>query len=205
MAPDPSPIRPVGITLEARQETLSYQDVADILHLGSAKTPYPKVSPSSSDDIVPQKTDVVCGRDKEAYGHVGNRRFRVLISLHRDNYQNAKTRDTKTNITKEIVASIRECGGRFLRKDEQTDMWYVVGYDYAHEKVSHALRSAKDPERKCKKKQKAKDQPPTREEHNAFQTLLLQQQKIFRELLEENQLSEALDFEGEEQCCSISV
>jgi hypothetical protein len=204
MAPDSRPTRPVGLTVETRQETLSYEDFAAIFCLDSTETPSPEVSPSSSDDIFPQEMDVLCGRHREAYRHFGNRRFRAVISLHCGSYQNTKTRDVKTSIKKEIVGSIREYGGRFLKKDKQTDMWHEVGDDYAHDKVSHALRSANDPEKKCRqKKKKAKNQPPTPEEDNAFQTLHANQQRIFRELLEESQMSE--DFEEDEQWCGISV
>jgi hypothetical protein len=201
MAADLSHTRPVRITREARQETLTYRDVADILNLGSAISSCLQASPCSSDDIVPQKMDILCGRDKEAFGHVGNKRFRTLISVRRDSYQNAKANATKTGITQEIVASIRECGGRFLRKDKQTGVWHEVGDDCAHEKVSHALRGAKDPQKRCrKKKQNATDQSPV------FQTLLAQQQQIFMALvLNERQPSGALDSEEEEQSCSISV
>ena len=84
-------------------------------------------------------------------------------------------------------------------------MWHEVSDDYAHEKVSHALRGVKDPKKKCQqKKGKAKNQPPTTpEEDNAFRTLLAKQQRIFGELLEESEMSE--DFEEDEQWCSISV
>jgi hypothetical protein len=151
----------------------------------------------SYDDMIPSNVDVLCGRDREAHGHVGNKRFRVMISWYRDNYQNAKSRDEKTRITNEIVSSVRECRGRFLKKDENTNIWYDVGDEYAHEKVSHALRSAKDPEKnKCqRKKQKVTHQPPSPEQNHAFQTLLEKQQRIFWSLLEENQALDALDFE----------
>jgi hypothetical protein len=204
MTPVPRTTRPVGSTLEA-QETLSFEDIACLLRGGSGTAPYSEFSPSY-DDTVPSHIDILCGRDKESYRHAGNRRFRAIISKYRDEYQNAKSRDDKTRITDEIVASIRECRERFLRKDKNTNMWYDVGDVYAHEKVSHALRSAKDPERTCKrKKQNVKHQLPTAEENHAFQTLLEQQQHIFRELTNEQQASEVLDFENDDHWLSILV
>lgn len=199
MTPDPKTTRPLSGTLED-QETLSFEDdIACLLRGGSRKVRYSEVSPAYDDDSVPSNIDILCGRDKESYGHAGNRRFRAIISTYRDEYQNAKSRDNKTRITDEIVASIRNCRGRFLRKDEKTNMWYDVGDAYAHEKVSHALRSAKDPEKKCQRiKQKVKLQLPTANENPAFHTLLEQQQHIFRALINEDQPSEAMDFEQDE-------
>lgn len=205
MAPDPRSIHPIELTVDEHQETVSYQDFAHLIScLDSIHTSWPEVSPSLSDDTVPQTNDILCGRDREAYGHAGNRTFRSLISFYRDEYQHAKARDIKTGITREIIDSIRECGGRFLKKDEHTDVWCEVGDDYAHEKVSHALRSAKDPERKSQpKRHKAKDHPPTQEQDDDFQRLFADQQHLFRQLLEENQMSE--NFETNEQWSGISV
>jgi hypothetical protein len=196
MTPAPR-ARPVEVTLEP-QETLSFEDIACLLRTNSEKMFFSEDLPSY-DDMIPTNADVLCGRDREAHGNVGNRKFRVMISWYRNKYQNAKSRDEKTRVTNEIVASIRACGGRFLKKDENTNIWHDVSDEYAHEKVSHALRSAKDPEKKCqRKKQKVTHQPPTPEENHTFQTLLENQQRIFRSLLEENQASDALDFEEDE-------
>jgi hypothetical protein len=66
--------------------------------------------------------------------------------LHRDDYQNIKAKNyTKSSIIKAVLASVREYGGRFLKKDEQTDMWCDVSDDckYVYEKVSQALRIAR--------------------------------------------------------------
>ena len=121
-------------------------------------------------NIVPSRLDVLCGRDKVAYSHVGNRRFRVIVSMNRERYQSCKPREAKTRITTEIIKSIRESGGRFLQKNETTGLYEDAGDDYAHEKVSHALRSAKDPKKKApRKKRKVVRKPPTQEENRAFE------------------------------------
>jgi hypothetical protein len=170
----------VGGTLEP-QETLSFEDIACLLRTSSEneKMLFSEDSPSS-DHMIPRNVDVLCGKDREAYAHVGNKRFRVMISWYRNKYQNAKSREEKTRINKEIVSTIRECGGRFLKKDCNTNIWYDVGDEYAHDKVSHALRNTRDPKKKCKKKkQKVPNQPLTPEEDHAFQTLLETQQRIY--------------------------
>jgi hypothetical protein len=186
MAPDSRSTSPVRLTVHEPEETFSYQDAAHIIScLDSANTPWPEV---------PQKEDILLGRHREAYGHPGNRRFRFLISSYSDDYQNARARDTKTGIIQKIVASIQKYGGRFLRRDEQTDMWCDVcdDYKYVHEKVSHALRQKKNTERRSPQKMSpnANDHPPTPEQDNYFQTLLADQQNIFRELIDEDHTSE---------------
>jgi hypothetical protein len=196
--------RPIGGTVEPH-ETLSDEDIACLLRTSTSseneKMLFSEDSPFS-DDMIPNNADVLCGRDRHAHKHAGNKKFRVLISWHRDKYQNARCRDEKTRITKEIVSSIHECGGRFLKKDENTEIWYDVGDDYAHEKVSHALRSSKDTKKKIRplKPHKVTHQPPTPEENHVFQTLLETQKRIFRSLLEEDKASDVLDLEEDEHC-----
>ena len=204
MTPTPR-AHPVGCTLEP-QESLSFEDVACLqaclLRTSSEneKMLFSENSPSS-DDMIPRSVDILCGKGREAHVHTGNKRFRVIISQYRKDYQNARCRDQKTRITKEIVSSIRECGGRFLKKDQNTDIWYDVGDEYAHEKVSHALRSARDPTKKIPKIRNpkvAQHQPPTPEENHAFWTLVENQKRIFRSLLEQDKASNYLDFEEDE-------
>jgi hypothetical protein len=168
------------------QETLSYEELESLLH-GSGKDRFSKDS-STTDNIVPAKFDVLCGRDHESLSHIGNRRFRAIVAKNREMYQYAKTRDDKYRITDEIIDVIHECGGRFLKKDPETDKWYNVGKHCAHEKVSHALRSARDPKTKCPRKTRTTVHIYTTNEDNpAFEALLTEQQRIFGELLREEE------------------
>jgi hypothetical protein len=128
-----------------------------------------------------QPTDIFCGRDRLSHNHPGNRRFRHLIGMYRESYQTATQRDTKTLLTAEIVAAVQCYGGRFLKR--QAGEWIEVGAAYAHEKVSHALRSAKDPNRpKIKRKRKVLIKPPSEDEETAFQSLVADQKEIFQQL-----------------------
>lgn len=143
----------------------------------------PRGSPSRHlQDIVPihevRDTDVFCGRDRSCHSHPGNIRFRQLVGNYRDQYQNSTQRDDKTRLTNEIMSIVQSCGGRFLKQEEITGEWHQVHNTYAHEKVSHALRSAKDPNRpKAKRVRKAK--PPTDDEERAFELLVQEQQTLF--------------------------
>ena len=127
--------------------------------------------------------DVYCGRDKRNHSHPGNKRFRDLIQANRDRYQNAALREYKTRITSDIIDMVHSYGGRFLRLDEASNTWYQVDGAYIHDKVSHALRSARDPLRpKVQKKRLAKIEGPTAAEDEAFWRLVAKQEKFYKEL-----------------------
>lgn len=141
------------------------------------------------EDEQPHKFDIVCGRDKFCHGHVGNRRFRVIIAMNRERYQTSNSREEKSKITNEIVALIRTCkpGGRFLKLDTATNRWCIVTEEYAREKVSHALRSARDPNiKKPRKKRKPavrKKVVHSESENRVYNDLLSEQLKIFDDLV----------------------
>jgi hypothetical protein len=135
--------------------------------------------------MVLNKFDVLCGKGKEAQGHIGNKIYRETIAKHRNRYQNAKFRDEKTRITREIIASIQEHRGRFLSLNENTSMWYQVRDQYAHDKVSHALRT-KDRQKKSQgRNTTVGHQPSTAGENQVFEELLAEQQRILGELVSE--------------------
>lgn len=130
--------------------------------------------------------DIYCGRDRYSHSHPGNRHFRQLIIKYRERYQSAKHREDKTKINAEIVELVKRTGGRFMRWDDTTGRWQELDASSAHEKISHALRSAKDPNRpkEPKKKRQVAIKPPSDEEERAFQVLAADQQEIFRQLQE---------------------
>jgi len=97
--------------------------------------------------------DVLCGRDKLSFGHCGNKRFRVVIDMYRERYQNATLKEDKTKIIMEIIKLIAQSGGRFLKRiEDESDSWCLANYQITREKVSHALRSNKHYRRKTASK-----------------------------------------------------
>ena len=132
-----------------------------------------------------KECDVICGRDKLCCSHVGNKRFRQLVMKHREQYQMATSRDIKAQITFQIIAYVKQQGGRFLKQDGITGVWQTVADAYAHEKVSHALRSAKDPNRPRVKKQRelAKMSVASPEDDALFQATLADQKRILEFLV----------------------
>eukprot|EP00977_Amphora_coffeiformis_P000823 scaffold175_cov177-Amphora_coffeaeformis.AAC.25 len=110
----------------------------------------------------PKPEDIICGRGSKG-SHPGNKRFRQIVMEQRDLYQKATKREEKTKITLDIVQRLMSCKkpARFLLRDTKSNCWYDVGFEYAKEKVSHALRSrpTEDKRKRSKPKKKAKRKP----------------------------------------------
>ena len=138
---------------------MNVSSAIDTAHLHAAPpVPVPSVcstataetepSTSGDDDAVIEKlndNDVYCGRDRLAHTHLGNKIFRDLVRTFRFSYQNARRRAEKTKITSEIIAAIHAEGGRFIKRDDDTGKFSKLDAAGIHDKVSHALRSAKAP------------------------------------------------------------
>jgi hypothetical protein len=97
----------------------------------------------------PGKNDIMCGRGGESNTHVGNVRFRSLISDHKIAYLSAG-KSQKPEMAMNIVNMWRGQSppGRFLAKTNpksEDSLWHDVGDRKAKEKVSQCLRE-KTPE-----------------------------------------------------------
>lgn len=144
--------------------------------------------------------DVVCGRDKLSHSHDGNRRFRKIIHAYRERYQTQKRREEKTKITAKIINMILSEGGRFLRMDEANGTWVELDAAAMHEKVSHSLRSARDPQRaKEKKKQQIETPGIEIQDEKLFEDLLAHQQLLLQKMMK---LNEDSNDEGEQHSMS---
>jgi len=101
-------------------------------------TPPPEVS---SSDAIPDSDindkDVLSGRGGGTNNHPGNKEFRSLVDRYREEYVLSK-KWAKREIARNIVASIRSNGGRFLKKEGSE--WRDIGDQKAREKTSQALR-----------------------------------------------------------------
>ena len=85
---------------------------------------------------------IICGRGKQAYNSIGNRRYRLLIALHMSRYLEAHTKLDKSLVVISIVDAIRTCNGGFVKRCNKTKRWIEIGDQSAREKVGHALRDA---------------------------------------------------------------
>lgn len=89
-------------------------------------------------DFEPNSYTVICARGKDAFNSVGNRRFRVLVDCHLEQYSMSLSKAEKSLIVSEIVETIRNAGGCFARFENGT--WYEVGDRIAREKVGAQFR-----------------------------------------------------------------
>lgn len=136
------------------------------------------------DGATPHRYDVVCGREKIVHHHIGNKRYLKIIQMNREKYQTAATRDIKTRITLCILEMVRSCGGRFLKLNKKEQEYQDVGDEYAREKISHALRSAKDPtQKRIRKKRTPVKITYTAEQDRRFNAMLQDQKAIFKKLI----------------------
>jgi hypothetical protein len=101
------------------------------------------VASTSSDSSAPSKqrrllpagyqlgdNDVYCGRGSLCFNHIGNRRFRSIVSKNLLRYINAATKHEKTLIIQDVVDFIRSTssnGGGFVKRDGDSDVYYEVG------------------------------------------------------------------------------
>jgi hypothetical protein len=91
--------------------------------------------------------DVLCGRGGATNNHPGNIWYRKLVADYQAEYLVAKKK-TKANIARRIVAAIMVSGGRFLKHNDQSDVWVEVPIKKATEKTSQALREGLDVQHK---------------------------------------------------------
>ena len=73
--------------------------------------------------------DVYCGRGSLCFNHIGNRRFRMIVSANLGRYSSALTKTDKTSIIYEVVDYIRSTSphGGFVKKDIESGRYYEVG------------------------------------------------------------------------------
>ena len=83
--------------------------------------------------------DILCGRCKEAYNNIGNRRLRVTVNLNLQKYLDAPSRAAKGDVVKHVVRVLtEEVGARFFK--QQGDCYVTIDKKGIREKVAHAMR-----------------------------------------------------------------
>jgi hypothetical protein len=87
---------------------------------------------------IPGPKDVLLGRGKFCYMHVGNIRMRNIVLERGHLYEEATFAD-KHKVVKYLVNLVKEGSGRFLREDGVS--WVEVDDEAAEKKVSAALRT----------------------------------------------------------------
>jgi hypothetical protein len=92
----------------------------------------------------PCEYDVLVGRGKRCFNHIGNHRFRNLVNGYLDQYSSTKSKLEKSSILRRVVDEVRSRSpsGGFVKKDNTTNQWYEVGDFLAREKTSQCFRDA---------------------------------------------------------------
>ena len=109
------------------------------------KNPDAPPTPARQDQtpvVNPGEFDILLGRGRTSYDHVGNKRFRAFIGVHVHQYMGTNSRTEKSKTVDAIYDDIVSVGGRFLRQDTATGLWHPVERKIAREKIAHALRDA---------------------------------------------------------------
>eukprot|EP00586_Coscinodiscus_wailesii_P011672 CAMPEP_0172510916 /NCGR_PEP_ID=MMETSP1066-20121228/232361_1 /TAXON_ID=671091 /ORGANISM="Coscinodiscus wailesii, Strain CCMP2513" /LENGTH=808 /DNA_ID=CAMNT_0013290085 /DNA_START=379 /DNA_END=2805 /DNA_ORIENTATION=- len=90
----------------------------------------------------PHENDVLCGRGGSINNHIGNEKYRTLVTQKKRVYLTARFKREKRLIAASIVQAIRNMDppGRFLARDSRTQVWYDIGDVKARDKTSQALR-----------------------------------------------------------------
>jgi len=88
----------------------------------------------------PTDNDILCGQSRVCANHPGNQFFQRVLDDYTFPYNVATTKQEKMQMTKAIVASIHERGGRFL-KQRKDGVFEEISTVAARDKVSHALRT----------------------------------------------------------------
>lgn len=91
----------------------------------------------------PGEYDVICGRGRKSFHHLGNSCFRDLVARCLERYANA-TKVEKSFVLSDVVNQVRQLSpnGGFVKKDQSSGRWHEVGDFLAREKTSQAFRDA---------------------------------------------------------------
>jgi len=87
--------------------------------------------------------DVICERGGKSNRHVGTKQYRGMIERFKPQYQSLTAKTAKTNLSRKIISQIQENGGRFLKKYEKSQQYFVLSPVETTKKVSQAMREKK--------------------------------------------------------------
>jgi len=99
--------------------------------------------PMLPEGFQPSERDVICGRGKKCYDHQGNKRFQQMVIARLDEYSQAKSKVSKSEILANLCSQVRRDSpdGGFVKQDK-SGRWYEIGDFQAREKASQFFRDA---------------------------------------------------------------
>lgn len=99
------------------------------------KTPLPL-------DFEPQSYTVLCGRSRECYEWMGNRRFRVICNMYLQQYLDALGKLEKSRIVTTVMKAIRQGNKAGVFVTYESGRYYEVSQRTAREKVGGFFRDS---------------------------------------------------------------
>ena len=93
---------------------------------------------SPSEFLTDVLSSVVCARGKAYWDHPGNQKYRDLITAATPNYAETSNKLEKTLIVSEIVQSVHEANGKFVKKLRKGGPFVIVSEVFAREKVGRS-------------------------------------------------------------------
>lgn len=107
---------------------------------------------------IPKSEDILCGQSRICASHPGNQTFQRVLGDYAHTYDIATSKQEKMQMTKAVVLTIHDSGGRFLKFRE--GMWEEISTVAARDKVSHALRTKVNSWKRQHKQLLKKDSDP---------------------------------------------
>jgi hypothetical protein len=100
----------------------------------------------------PRELDIIVGKEQKCRTHKGSLYFRAFVESYRQRYQDAKTKQLRTAISKEMYDVITQASCRFLKFNEQANGWQEICETASLDKITHALRYAQQREHRKHKR-----------------------------------------------------
>jgi len=91
-------------------------------------------------DFIPTPHSVICGRRKECFDAVGNRRLRIVISMFLKKYSEAKSKVAKSVIVSTVLDMIYDATPQGAFVKYENGRWYELDEDSAREKTGALFR-----------------------------------------------------------------
>jgi len=88
----------------------------------------------------PSEHDIICGRGRGNFSHIGNQKLLDIIRERQEDYLKSNKRG-KGALGKQILIEILMNGGRFIKlKDKDQQVWRVLSHKDVNTKIMHCIR-----------------------------------------------------------------
>lgn len=128
-------------------KTMAMHKHFETKHVSRSQEEAKKTAPKDQTSTAPRPKDVLCGKGKAVFEHVGNRRFRFVILMNIEKYHKQMTKAARSAMVKSITDQVLSSGARFLKRSDNTDeqlddRWFELSREEARAKVSQTMRDA---------------------------------------------------------------